>query len=68
MNKSLRQGMSILGMSKTAMFDYWYSYVKPKYIRVAKICHMDTDSCIVHIKTEDIYASLAEGVKKDHYP
>ena len=31
-----------------------YDYVKPKYGEKAKLCCMDTDSFIVHIKTNDI--------------
>ena len=32
------------------------------WIRIS--CYMDTDSFIVHVKSEDIYADLAEYIKK----
>lgn len=34
-------GMSILDISKIAMYDYWYDYVKPKYGRKSKIYYTD---------------------------
>ena len=38
-------------------------YVKPKYGENAKLCYMDTDSFIVHVKTDDIYKDIAEDVE-----
>ena len=35
---------------------------KPKYGKNAKPCFMDTDSLIVHAKTDDIYKCIAEDV------
>ena len=35
-------------------------YVKPNYGANAKICYMDTDRLIVHVKTDDIYKDIAE--------
>ena len=51
MNKPVYLGLSILDLSKTVMYEFWYDYVKPKYDENAKLCYMDTDSFIVHIKT-----------------
>ena len=31
MNKPLYLGLSILDLSKTVMYEFWYDYVKPKY-------------------------------------
>ena len=45
------------------MYEFWYDYVKPKYGENAKLCYMDTDSFIVHIKTYDIYKDIAEDVE-----
>ena len=30
-NKPVYLGMSILDMSKTLMYEFWYDYIKPKY-------------------------------------
>ena len=35
------------------MYEFWYKYMKPKYGDNVKYCYMDTDSFIMHIKTED---------------
>ena len=36
MNKSVYLGLSILEMSKTVMFEFWYDYAKPKHGEKAK--------------------------------
>ena len=38
-------------------------HVKPKYKEKAKLCYMDTDSFIVSIKTEGIYAVIAKDAE-----
>ena len=45
--------MSILDISKTLMYKFWYDYIKPKYEDRAKLCYTDSDSFIIHIITED---------------
>ena len=60
MNKPAYLGLSILDLSKTAMYEFWYDYVKPKYCEDAKMCYMDTESFIVYI---DIYKDIAEDVE-----
>ena len=58
MNKSVYLGLSILEISKTLMYEFWYDYIK------SKLCYMDTGSFIIHIKTEDVYKDIADDVKK----
>ena len=60
MNKPFNLGLSILDLSKTVMYEFWYDYVKPKYGENAKLCYMDTDSFIVHVKTDDIHKDIAK--------
>ena len=55
MNKPIYLGQAILDLSKTLMYEFWYDYIKPKYGDKARLCYMDTDSFIMHIKTEDFY-------------
>ena len=64
MNKPLYLGLSILEISKTFMYEFWYDYVKPKYGDNVKLCYMDPDSFIMHIKTEDFYKDIADDVEK----
>ena len=65
MNKSVYLSLSIFEISKTLMYEFWYDYIKPKYQNNAKLCYMDIDSFIVHIKTEGLYKDIADDVKKD---
>ena len=39
-------GLSILEISKTLMYEFWYDYVKPKYGDNVKLCYMDTDNAL----------------------
>ena len=64
MNKLIYLGMSILDISKTLMYEFWYDYIKPKYQDRAKLCYMDTDSLIIHIKTDNFYKEIANDVEK----
>ena len=59
MNKPVYLGLSILDLSKTVMYELWYDYLKPKYGENVKLFYMDTDSFIVHVKTDDIYKDIA---------
>ena len=60
MNKSVYLGLSILGMGKIVMYEFWYDYMKPKCGEKSNLCYMDAYSFIVYIKTEDIYADIAK--------
>ena len=55
--------MSILELTKTVMFEFWYDYVKPKYGVKAKLCYIDTDNFIVYITTDYIYKDITENVE-----
>ena len=48
MNKPVYLVLSILEISKIVLYEFWYDYVKQKYIKKAKLCYMDTDSFIVY--------------------
>ena len=45
------------------MYKFWYDYVKLKYGENGKICHMNTNTFIVHVKADDIYKDIAEDVE-----
>ena len=64
MNKPVYLGFSILEISKTLMYEFWYDQIKLKYQNNAKMCYMDTDSFIIQIKTKDFYKDIANDVKK----
>ena len=64
MNTPVYLGLSILEISKTLMYKFWYDYIKPKYRNNAKLCYMDIDNFIINIKTEDFYKDIANDVGK----
>ena len=64
LNKPVYLGMSILDISKTLLYKVWYDYVKPKYQDKAKLCCMDSESFIIHIKTKDFYKNIADDIEK----
>jgi hypothetical protein len=51
--------MSILDLSKLLMYDFYYNKVKTKYRDRGTLLYTDTDSLLMHIETEDIYADIA---------
>ena len=64
MNKPVYLGMSILDISKSLMYEFWYNYMKPKFGNNAKLCYTDTDSFIINIETEDFYEDIANDFEK----
>ena len=63
MNKPIYLGLSILEISKTLMYEFWYDYMKPKYNDNVKLCYMDTDSFIMNINTNDFYKDISNDVE-----
>ena len=57
-------GMSILDISKTLMYKFWYDYIQSKYGERAKLCYTDADSFIIHIITEDFFEDIADDVER----
>ena len=64
MNKPLYLVMTILDISKTLMYKFWYDYIKPKYGDKAKLCYTDTDSFIIHIFTENFFEGIAGDIER----
>ena len=64
MNKLVYLGQVILDLSKIVMYEFHYDYMMvPKYGDRLKLCYMDPDSLVYHIKTEDFYADIADDVQ-----
>ena len=62
MNKPIYLGLSILEISKILMYEFWYDYMKPKYNDKVRLCYMDMDSFVMHIKTNDFYKDISDDV------
>ena len=56
--------MSIIDISKTLMYKFWYDYIKPKYGDRAKLRYTDTDRVIIYIKTEDLSEDISNDVER----
>ena len=63
MKKPVYLGQAILDLSKIVMYEFYYNYMVPKYgLEKLKLCYMDTDFLVYHIKTENFYADIADDV------
>ena len=49
-NKSIYLGLAILSLSKIRMYECWYDDMKPKYGKNIRLCYIDMDSFIMHVK------------------
>ena len=55
--------LSILELTKTVNYKFWYDYVKQQCNENTKLCYMDTDSFIVYERRIDTYKGITEDVK-----
>ena len=62
--KPIYLGMSILDISKMLKYEFWYDYIKPKYRDRAKLCYTDTDTFVIHIKSEDFFEDIFNDVER----
>ena len=60
LNKPIYVGMSVLDLSKHLMYDFYYNHIKAKYLDRVHLLYTDTDSVIIRVQTEDIFADMAE--------
>ena len=65
MNKPIYLRLSILDLSKTVMYEFWYNDLKPKYGENIKLCYMDTESFIVHVKQMIFTKTFQKMLKQD---
>ena len=63
-NKPIYLGQAVLDLSKTLMFEFWYGYLKPMYSDKIRLCYTDTDSFIMHVKTDYFYKDINNDVDK----
>lgn len=66
-NKQVYLGLSDMAIKKIALYKYWYVYSKPEYRENCKLCYMDTDTFIVHVKFEYVYRELAGDFERRVY-
>ena len=56
--------MSILEISKTVTYGFWYGYINPKYQDKENLCYMDRDSFILNKTTENVHKDIANDSEK----
>ena len=64
MNKPVYLGLSILDLSKTVMYEFWYDYIKPKHGEKARLCYINANSFIIYVRRDGIYKGIAEDVER----
>ena len=64
LNKPIYLGMSILDISKNLMYNFHYSYIKPKFGGRSQLLFTDTDSLCYDVETEDVYEDISSDVSK----
>ena len=71
LNRPVYVGMSILDLSKHLMYDWYYNNLKAYYGDRAQLLYTDTDSLVLKIQTEDVYADMAQTAEQydtSNYP
>ncbi|KAK3772394.1 hypothetical protein RRG08_031418 [Elysia crispata] len=53
-------GMSILDLSKTLMYDFYYDQLLAQYGDRCQLLYTDTDSLLLEIQTEDVYRDMGK--------
>uniref|UniRef100_UPI00358EF293 uncharacterized protein n=1 Tax=Myxine glutinosa TaxID=7769 RepID=UPI00358EF293 len=62
MDKPIYIGTSILDLSKSLMYDYFYNNLRKKYQNDVNLLYMDTDSFILKINTDDVYSDMKKDI------
>ncbi|MEW8689329.1 MAG: hypothetical protein AB2556_26195, partial [Candidatus Thiodiazotropha sp.] len=60
LNRPIYVGMSILDLSKTLMYDFYYNRLQRQNGERCQLLYSDTDSLLLEIETEDVYEDMAK--------
>lgn len=63
-NKPVYVGFSVLELSKTVMYDFYYNFIKKEFGEKAILLYTDTDSLIIQIETENFYEDMKKNIQK----
>ena len=63
-NKPVYVGFTVLELSKTILYEFYYNYIKRKYGERATLLYTDTDSLILEVKTENFYEDMKTDLDK----
>ena len=63
MNKPVYLGQAILDLSKIVMYEFHHDYMVLKCdLEKLKLCYMDMNSLVYHIKTGNFYTDIVDDV------
>jgi hypothetical protein len=57
----------VLDLSKLHMYSFYYNVLKQRYGKDCRLLYTDTDSLVVDVTTEDVYADFREEGMKQHF-
>lgn len=63
-DKPMYVGFSILDISKTVMYDFFYNFLKQQYHNNVSLLYTDTDSLILEIFTENFYTDMKKHLNR----
>ncbi|XP_074026512.1 uncharacterized protein [Leptinotarsa decemlineata] len=63
-DKPLYLGFSILELSKTVMYDFFYGCIKQQFGEDASLLYTDTDSLILKVNTDNFYEFIKNNISK----
>lgn len=63
-DKPVYVGFSILDISKTVMYNFFYGFLKPLYKKNVKLLYTDTDSFILEIQCENVYDDIKQHIDR----
>lgn len=63
-DKPIYVGFTVLYISKTVMFDFFYNFLKPLYKENIRLLYTDTDSFILEIQTNNIYEDMKTNLNR----
>ena len=58
LNRPVYVGMSIFDLSKHLVYDWYYNHLKVQYGDHAELLYTNTDSLVLEVQTEDVYADM----------
>ena len=65
LNRPVYVGMSILDLSKSLMYDFYYNRMKTQHGDRCQLIYTDTDSLLLEIQTEDVHRDKGKGREKE---
>lgn len=63
-DKPMFVGFSILDLSKTIIYDFYYNYLKRKYPNKVSLLYTDTDSLILEVFTQNFYDDMKQEISR----